>query len=134
MNRPVHFEIHADDLDRCQKFYGDLFGWKYERYDWMEFEYIMVTTWPAWATWDEFWLNGWMLKRTWATPGAWTWANAYVCTMWVISVDEMTKKAVELGWTVVVGKMPIPKMWWLAYLIDTEGNTFWIMESDTNAA
>ncbi len=25
-NRPVHFEIHAEDCARAQKFYGDLFG------------------------------------------------------------------------------------------------------------
>ena len=27
MNRVVHFEIHAKDLDRTQKFYEDVFGW-----------------------------------------------------------------------------------------------------------
>jgi predicted enzyme related to lactoylglutathione lyase len=28
MNRVVHFEIHAKDLDRMQQFYSDVFGWK----------------------------------------------------------------------------------------------------------
>ncbi|MGL5249237.1 MAG: VOC family protein, partial [Brooklawnia sp.] len=25
MSRPIHFEIHCDDLDRAKKFYGDVF-------------------------------------------------------------------------------------------------------------
>ena len=27
VNRVVHFEIHADDIERAKKFYGDVFGW-----------------------------------------------------------------------------------------------------------
>jgi predicted enzyme related to lactoylglutathione lyase len=27
MNRVVHFEIHAKDLDRMQRFYQSVFGW-----------------------------------------------------------------------------------------------------------
>ena len=28
----VHFEIPADDVERAQKFYGELFGWKIEKF------------------------------------------------------------------------------------------------------
>ena len=28
----VHFEIPADDVERSKKFYGDLFGWKIEKW------------------------------------------------------------------------------------------------------
>jgi predicted enzyme related to lactoylglutathione lyase len=28
----IHFEIPADDVGRAQKFYGDLFGWKIEKF------------------------------------------------------------------------------------------------------
>lgn len=31
MNRPVHFEIHAEDLERASKFYSELFGRKFTR-------------------------------------------------------------------------------------------------------
>ncbi len=27
-----HFEIPADDVERAQKFYGELFGWKIEKF------------------------------------------------------------------------------------------------------
>ncbi len=32
-NRPVHFEIHADDPKRAMKFYTDVFGWKFEQWN-----------------------------------------------------------------------------------------------------
>ncbi len=28
MDRVVHFEIPADDLERAKKFYGSIFGWE----------------------------------------------------------------------------------------------------------
>jgi len=28
MNRPVHFEIHANDPAKLSKFYADVFGWQ----------------------------------------------------------------------------------------------------------
>ena len=35
MGRLVHFEIHVEDMDRAKKFYGEVFGWKFE--DWSEY-------------------------------------------------------------------------------------------------
>ena len=32
MGRPVHFEIHADDIERAKKFYAEVFGWTYVDY------------------------------------------------------------------------------------------------------
>ena len=29
MPRPIHFEIHADDMDRAQRFYETMFGWTF---------------------------------------------------------------------------------------------------------
>ena len=33
MPRVVHFEIPADDLGRAQRFYGDVFGWQFQKWD-----------------------------------------------------------------------------------------------------
>lgn len=33
MNRVVHFEIQANDIERAKKFYGDVFGWEFP--EWM---------------------------------------------------------------------------------------------------
>jgi catechol 2,3-dioxygenase-like lactoylglutathione lyase family enzyme len=43
----VHFEIPADDVERSKKFYGDLFGWKIEKWPGStvdDKEYWMITT------------------------------------------------------------------------------------------
>src|SRR5438067_1624089 len=31
-DRPTHFEIPVDDPDRAEKFYAEVFGWKFDRY------------------------------------------------------------------------------------------------------
>ena len=33
MNRVIHFEIHAQNLDRAAKFYSELFGWQFVKWD-----------------------------------------------------------------------------------------------------
>jgi predicted enzyme related to lactoylglutathione lyase len=42
MSSIVHFEIPADDLQRAKTFYIDLFGWKFEGVQGMD--YMMVDT------------------------------------------------------------------------------------------
>ncbi len=127
MNRPVHFEIHADDMDRCEKFYTELFGWKFTKREGGDAEYRMI------VTGEGIGINGGMVKRIGRTPTQDDPVKGNVCTMEVESVDSMTEKAVALGAIVAVPKMPIPGMGWLAYLIDTEKNIFGIMHNDTSA-
>ena len=33
MNRPIHFEIPAEKPERAIKFYEQVFGWKFERWN-----------------------------------------------------------------------------------------------------
>ena len=41
----VHFEIPADDVERAQKFYGELFGWQIEKFTGpTPMEYWEITT------------------------------------------------------------------------------------------
>jgi predicted enzyme related to lactoylglutathione lyase len=85
MPRVVHFEIHADDVQRAVKFYGDLFGWKIESWD-GPVEYWLVTTGED----QEPGINGAIMKRP--EPAA-TSIN-YVD---VPSVDEFVRKAEALA-------------------------------------
>jgi hypothetical protein len=59
--------------------------------------------------------------------------NAFVCTVDVADCDAMAKKVAEAGGSVVVPKMPIPTVGWLAYAKDIEGNIFGFMQMDANA-
>jgi hypothetical protein len=45
----------------------------------------------------------------------------------------MAKRIPEAGGKVVVPKMPVPTVGWLAYAKDTEGNLFGFMQMDANA-
>jgi predicted enzyme related to lactoylglutathione lyase len=59
--------------------------------------------------------------------------TAFVCTSDVANCDETAKRVAELGGMVVVPKMPVPTVGWLAYARDTEGNIFGFMQFDDKA-
>jgi predicted enzyme related to lactoylglutathione lyase len=66
------------------------------------------------------------MKREPGMPGA-------INTMGVESLDAVTKKVQEKGGKVVVPKMAVPGVGWLAYCVDPEGNTFGLMQADETA-
>jgi predicted enzyme related to lactoylglutathione lyase len=135
MLRVVHFEIHASDVERASKFYNDLFGWEIKEWKFPEGaqikdenRYWTVNTskdqsgkWPG--------ISGGMVIRKGPVPSAQSPMNAYVCTIDVPNIDEYLKKGEEAGGMVVFPKMPIPDIGWLAYMKDTEGNVFGMMQN-----
>jgi len=121
MPRPIHFEIPADDTERAADFYRKVFGWKFERWD-GPMPYWMVTT----GSDGEPGIDGGLMPRP--QPGATT-----VNTIGVASLDAILKSIESKGGKTVVPKMAIPGIGWLAYCLDTEGNTFGVMEADEKA-
>ncbi len=128
MNRPVHFEIHATDPAAAQAFYGPLFGWTFEKWN-GPMEYWTVTTGKK----EEPSIDGGLVKRMGKPPIEGAAVNAYVCTIDVADVDASLAKAVQLGGTVAVPKMPVPGIGWLAYGKDADGNIFGMMQRDPGA-
>jgi len=126
MPRPIHFEIHAENPERAITFYKNLLGWTFEKWD-GPMPYWLVTTGPN----EEPGINGGLLPRQGQIDGQAV--IAYVCTMGVDNVDDLTNKAVAGGGQVVVPKMAIPGMGWLVYCKDTEGNIFGMMQPDAEA-
>ena len=47
MNRVVHFEIPADDLERAKRFYSQNFGWKLHQLGPEMGSYVLVHTGPT---------------------------------------------------------------------------------------
>jgi uncharacterized protein len=125
MNRVVHFEIHAENMNRAARFYGETFNWKFDK--WIPEEYWLITTGPE----NEPGINGGLFKRKGAIDG--TAVIAYICTIQVASVDDTVEKAAAMGGPNVVPKRAIPGVGWLAYSKDTEGNIFGIMQNDPSA-
>jgi hypothetical protein len=58
---------------------------------------------------------------------------AYVCMVHVEQLDDTLAQAARLGGAVVVPRMPVPGVGWLAYCKDTEGNLFGVMQPDPGA-
>ena len=110
MPRPVHFEIHADDVQRAIKFYGDLFGWKSENWG-GPMEYWLVTTGDE----NEPGINGAIMKRPDPAASGVNYIN-------VDSIEQFTEKTQASGGTVVMPKMAVPNVGYVAVCKDTEGN------------
>ncbi len=133
-NRPVHFEIQADDLERAKKFYGDVFGWNFEKWESKGSpapEYWMIMT--AEKDSKEMGINGGLLQRPCPAPALNQGTNAYTCTMMVENIDDIGKKIMKAGGKVAMPKFAFPGMAWQAYYVDTEGNTFGLHQLDKNA-
>jgi predicted enzyme related to lactoylglutathione lyase len=49
-------------------------------------------------------------------------------------LDESVDRAVALGGSLALPKMPIPSVGWLAYIKDPDGNILGLMQTDPKAA
>jgi len=121
MPRIIHFDIPADDPARAQKFYQDVFGWKFDKWN-GPMEYWMAKTGDD----KQPGINGGLAKRM---PGQAGMTN----TIDVPSVDEFAKTIQSKGGKVIVPKMAIPGVGYFAQCLDTEGNCFGIIQMDQNA-
>lgn len=121
MPRVIHFDIPADDPVRAQKFYQDVFGWKFDKWN-GPMEYWMTKTGDD----KQPGINGGLAKRM---PGQFGTTN----TIDVPSVDEFAKKIQSNGGKIIMPKMPIQGVGYFAQCQDTEGNIFGIIQMDQNA-
>ncbi len=127
MGRIVHFEIHAENMQRAADFYGKLFGWKFD--SWGDGTYWLITTGPD----DKMGINGGMAKREGPVPKEGQPMNGFVNIVDVENIDEHIKKILKAGGVLALDKMPIPGMGYSAYFKDPEGNTFGIFQEDSAA-
>lgn len=122
MNKVVHFEIPADDMERAQKFYKETFGWQVNNIP--EMNYCIVNT----VETDKKGMpktpgaiNGGMVKRdeTGKHP---------VIVIKVPSIEEHIKKVEQAGGKVVMPTVPVGDMGFYARFRDTEGNIIGLWE------
>ena len=118
MPRVTHFEVPADDPARAQKFYSQVFGWKFDKWD-GPMEYWMTITGDN----KEPGINGGLMKRV---PGQFGITN-YIE---VSSIDEFLNKIRSNGGNVIVPKTSISEVGYFAQCTDTEGNIFGIIQLD----
>lgn len=128
--RPIHFEIHAEDVQRALAFYRDVFGWEFE--DWSEFAgspYFGATTGPE----GEPGINGAVMQRRGPNPDVGGHVAGAVLTLGVEDFDATAAAIERAGGTVALPKHALPGMAWQGYFHDTENNVLGIHQPDPEA-
>ena len=122
MPRINFFGIPADDPERAQRFYSNVFGWCFQ----VGWEYDTPTGREKY--WDvvtgdesESGINGGLTRREF--PG-----QAISVGVEVTGIDAILQRLEAEGGKVIVGKMQIPGRAWFAFCQDPEGNSFAIFE------
>lgn len=134
MNRVVHFEIHAQDADKMQKFYQDVFGWNISDAGPDYGGYRMIVTGPGpddmakGVRMEDVGINGGMTQRMGALPKPGDAVNAFVCIIGVDDIDATIEKLKAAGGTEALAKMEVPHVGLLAYYRDPEENIFGILQ------
>lgn len=116
MDKVVHFEIPADNLERAQGFYRQAFGWALNSVPGMG--YTLVQTTPSGkdgSPAEPGAINGGMLTRQAPITNP-------VITIQVASIEDSLTQIEKLGGRVARGRQPVGDMGFAAYFRDTEGN------------
>lgn len=118
INTVCFFEVPVDDFDAAQSFYGDLFGWSFEKMP-GGFQYYRIDM-------GSGSIKGGMTARQDAehTP---------VNYVKVESVQDSLDKAQGLGATVVVPRRPVPGVGWFGVVLDPNGNRIGLWQEDSSA-
>lgn len=126
MPRVIHFEIVADNPERAMKFYKEVFGWEFNKWDGPQ-DYWLVKTGED----SQPGINGGLTPKT--NQGSGNTGGRITNSIDVPSIDEFSNKISMEGGKVLSPKMSIPGVGYLAICEDTEGISFGIIQYDRNA-
>ena len=118
----MHFDISADNIERAKNFYHKLFGWKIEKFP-GPIEYYLIET---HSSKGEKGISGGIAKRE----------KEYQKITNFVEVQSITESIAQvkmLGGKIIEPKTAIPTVGYIAGCLDTEGNTFGIIEIDKSA-
>lgn len=124
MDPVVHFEIPADQLDRCKSFYEKTFGWNILEYPGMAHRYLGARTFPGnhGDPQPAGQIGGGILERqdTIKVP---------LITIQVESIESALETIQKNGGKVVEEKKSVMGMGFTAYFKDSEGNIMGLWEN-----
>lgn len=118
-NNLATFAIHADDVQRCRRFYEAVFGWRFE--PWGPPDFYLVHT----GTEASPGIQGLMHKRQ--EPRGAGGLNAFECTIAVDDLDAVSAAVAKHGGRIIMNKAPIPTVGVLTKFEDPEGNVLGAM-------
>lgn len=119
-NRVVHFEIPCDDPEKTMKFFKEVFGWSFQQFG-NEPYWVTMTGDPQTPG-----INGGLMKKR--DP-----KQPIVNSINVSNIDESIRHIEKAGGKIVVPKIPIPSVGWLAYFTDPDGNIHGVYQDDPAA-
>jgi predicted enzyme related to lactoylglutathione lyase len=121
-NNLASFAIHADDVQRCRRFYESVFGWRFE--PWGPPDFYLIHTGDT----DSPHIQGLMHKRQ--QPRAAGGPNCFECTIAVTDLDHVAKQVVANGGRLLMERAPVPTVGVLTKFEDSEGNVVGAMHYD----
>lgn len=119
-NRVVHFEIPCDNPETTMSFFKNVFGWKFQQFG--TEQYWTVETGDKGSPG----INGGLMKKR--DP-----KQPIVNSIDVENIDKSIKEIESAGGKIVVPKMPVPTVGWLAYFTDPDGNIHGVYQNDPSA-
>ncbi|SRR5712692_2282747 len=115
----VHFEIPATDPAKVSRFYEQLLGWKFSKWQGGAMDYWLISHKDA----SENDTIGGLFKRD---PQQ---HQQFLNYFNVKSIDQSLANATGLGAKIVTAKQEIPNMGYFAVLQDPDNNTFALFQS-----
>ena len=119
-NRVTHFEIPCDNPEKTIDFFKKVFGWNFQQFG--DEQYWMAITGDEKSPG----INGAIMKKM--NPG-----QPIANSISVADLDATAKEIENAGGQIVVPKMPVPNVGWLAYFKDPDGNIHGAWQEDRNA-
>jgi uncharacterized protein len=125
-NRPIHFEVQADDAERAKKFYESVLGWKIEKtaMPGVGMDYWMLKTGEGPG------IDGGMYQRK-DNPARKL--NSFDATILVDDMDKVIAAIKANGGQMQPWegkeKWEMQGMGWFARAVDTEGNVFGLLQA-----
>jgi predicted enzyme related to lactoylglutathione lyase len=117
-NHPfVHVEISCLDSEAAKKFYGELFGWKFQDFPQMNYTTIDTGQSPD--------MGGGLNPVTPENP-----AGTVIVYVYTEDIDDSLGKVEALGGTVILPKMEVPTVGFLAFFKDPTGNTLALLQPE----
>ena len=113
-NNLASFAIHAEDVQRCRRFYEAVFEWKFE--PWGPPDFYLVHTGDD----SSPGVQGLMHKRQ--QPRGAGGPNCFECTIAVTDLDRVTKAIAANGGRLLMDRAPVPTVGILTKFEDPEGN------------
>jgi predicted enzyme related to lactoylglutathione lyase len=119
-NRVVHFEIPCDDPQTTMDFFKEVFGWQFQQFGTEDY-WSIVTGDDKIAG-----INGGLMKKK--DPN-----QPVANSIEIADIDAHIKQVEKGGGKIVVPKMAIPTVGWLAYFTDPDGNIHGLYQHDPTA-